>query len=728
MAYLLRIIDKTLPFDTKRRMIIRFFYNIIKKPRIIVDGSQLKDLLDIRALPKSKRERLPKFENVSSFSEIKKIIFPKIANPLVSIIIPVHNKWVYTYNCLSKLSQNTKNVSYEIIVIDDVSTDKTSQMLPQVQNLKIIRNKKNEGFIKSCNKGAAKAFGKYLLFLNNDTLVTPGWLSSMVSLFKKHEKVGVVGSKLLFPDGHLQESGGIIWQDASGWNYGRGDDPDKWVYNYVKEVDYCSGSCLLIEKNIFHELGGFDEYYAPAYGEDSDLCFRIRQHEYRVLYQPQAEIVHFEGITAGTDVTSGMKKYQAINRLKFRKRWDAILKKEHFEGGQHVFLARDRSRNKKMMLLIDHYVPMYDKDAGSLHIYEKIKMFLAMGFKIVFWPDNLQKIEPYTGELQQKGVEVVYSNRLRLFKRYIEEYGKYFHIIFLSRANIGEKYIDKIRKYSNAKVIFFPHDLQSLRTSRGFQITKDKKDFKESFKSKKRETKLISASDATVVVSPVEKEILDQESNSNNVFYIPFLYKTRVKNNLFNNFDKRKDILFIGGFVHKPNEDCVLWFYKYIYPIIRKEIPDIKLYIVGSNPPEKILQLACSDIIVTGYLKDVNPMFLKTKVFISPLRYGAGVKGKILQSFSYGLPVVTTSIGAEGMDVRHNLHIMIADNPEEFAKQTIKIYTDKDLWLQLSKNSLRYIEENHSIDIVKEKYNKLFHNLGVFQKNIRRTCDINSYI
>ncbi|MFX0009587.1 MAG: glycosyltransferase [Candidatus Hermodarchaeota archaeon] len=718
MVNLLRIIDKTLPFDTKRRMIVRFFYNIIKKPQLIVDGSQLKDLLDIRALPKSKREQLPKFENVSSFSEIKKIIFTKIANPLVSIIIPIHNKWVYTYNCLNKLSQNTKNVSYEIIVINDASTDQTSQMLTKSENIRLITNDKNEGFIKNCNKGAAIADGKYLLFLNNDTLVTLGWLSSMVSLFKKHEKVGVVGSKLLFPDGHLQESGGVIWQDASGWNYGRGDDPDKWEYNYVKDVDYCSGCCLLIKKNVFQELGGFDEYYAPAYGEDSDLCFRIRQHGYRVLYQPQAEIVHFEGITAGTDVTSGIKKYQAINRLKFRKKWNYILKKENYESGKNIFLARDRSRNKKIMLIIDHYVPMHDKDAGSLHIYEKIKMFLSMGFKIVFWPDNLQKMEPYTGELQQKGVEVVYGNRSRLFKRYIEEYGQYFHTIFLSRANIGEKYIDKIRKYSNAKVIFFPHDLQSLRRLRGFQITKDKKDLKESVKSKIREDRLIASSDATVVVSKLEKDILDKEHNRDKIFYIPFLFSASItKNSLLKDFDKRQHLLFIGGFVHKPNEDCVLWFAEYIYPLIKKELSEIKLYLVGSNPTKKILQLESSDIIVTGYVQDVAPMFNKAKVFISPLRYGAGVKGKILQSFSYGLPVVTTSVGSEGMNLKHNQHVMIADKPEEFARQTIQLYTNRNLWIKLAKNSLQYLEENHSFKIVNDKYNALFNSLGVLLNN-----------
>lgn len=714
IAYHWEFIDKIFPFGSKRRALFRYIYKIIRDPRIILDVTQLKKLFNFNEQSKRKNIQLPNFTEVSSVQRIEKIAFTKFLRPLVSIIIPVRNKWVYTYNCLVALAQNTHNVFFEVIVVDDASVDQTVKLLARIKNIKIIRNKKNEGFIKACNKGAMIADGKYLLFLNNDTLVIQGWLPTMVNLFNQYLKVGAVGAKLLFPNGTLQESGGIIWQDASGWNYGRDDDPDKWYYNYVKEVDYCSGSCLLVKKKIFHKLGGFDEFFCPAYGEDSDLCLKIRKHGYKVLYQPEAQIIHFEGITGGTDLSSRTKKFQEINQIKLRERWRNVLKKEHFEKGQHAFLARDRSRDKKIMLLIDHYVPTYDKDAGSLHIYEKIKMFLSMGFKIVFWSDDLQKKEPYVSKLQQRGVEVVYSDRRILFKKYIKSYGKYFHLIFMSRPYIAVKYIKTVKKYTNAKIIFFPHDLHFLRTFRKFELTKNKEDLKESISSKKNELGLINSSDATIVVSSSEKVILDKEYKTDKVFFIPFLYNPAVKRRKFvNDFSKRRDILFIGGFTHEPNEDCVLWFVEHIFPLIKRELSNIKFYIVGSNPSSKILQLKSSNIIVTGYVKNVTPLFLKTKVFICPLRFGAGVKGKILHSMSFGLPVVSTSIGAEGMDVKNGENIMIVDQPEEFAKQTLTLYTDEDLWLKLSKNSLRYIEENHSSEIVKEKYTALFYKLGI---------------
>ena len=267
--------------------------------------------------------QIPPFRQTISFQPL---VFPAVATPRVSIIIPVFNKVLYTYNCLRTVQANDQTISQEIIIINNASTDETLALLEQVHGAhQIINNRENQGFVQACRQGAALAKGEFVLFLNNDTQVMPGWLANMVAMMDAHPDIGITGSKLIYPDGRLQEAGGIIFSDASGYNYGRLQDPTASEYNYSRPVDYCSGASLMIRKSLWEQIGGFDLRYAPAYYEDTDLCFAARQTGYQVYYCHDSEVIHHEGITAGTDITSGYKAYQAINKDKFVEKWQHVL-------------------------------------------------------------------------------------------------------------------------------------------------------------------------------------------------------------------------------------------------------------------------------------------------------------------------------------------------------------------------------------------------------------------
>lgn len=642
---------------------------------------------------------LPLFNYIK---EIKEISFPVFAKSRVSIIIPVWNKWNYTYRCLQAILENTAvDIQYEIILVDNASTDETSEMLEHIKNIKVIANRENLGFVNGCNTGAAEAKGEYILFLNNDTQVTTGWLNAMVDLIERDKAIGLVGAKLIYPDGRLQEAGGIVWNDPvnMAWNYGRYDDPNKWEYNYVKEVDYCSGAALLISKYLWDRVGGFDPQFSPAYCEDSDLAFKIRKEGYRLLYQPKAEVVHFEGITSGTDTSRGIKRYQVINQEKFYEKWRTTLGKEHLPNGKDAFLARDRSQEKKVILFIDHYVPTYDKDAGSLTTFMYLKLLVELGFKIIFIPDNYYRMEPYTTELQQMGIEVVYGKFD--FKDWICKNGRYIDYAWTSRPHITINYLEDIKSNTRAKILYYTHDLHYLREMRKYEMKKNKTILSEANKWRAMEFKIFENVDVILTPSDVEADIIKQSFPGKKVTTIPAYFYEQIPA-IRPSFSQRKDIIFLGGFRHLPNVDAVEYFINDVWPFIKKELPDVKFHIVGSEPPESIKKLASDDVVVTGYVEDIGQYFDKVRVTVAPLRYGAGVKGKIVTSMLYGVPVVTTNIGNEGINLIDGEHCLISDNPADFASRVVNLYKDQALWEIISHNSVKFVSTYFSKGAAKE--------------------------
>lgn len=262
----------------------------------------------------------------ASFSNIyqDKIVFPKTENPLVSILIPVYNEYKYTKTCLYSILQNTKNIDYEVIVADDNSYDETENILNDVENIQLSKNSINVGFLKNVNVSSQMAKGKYLCLLNNDTIPLEGWLDNLVQTLETQSDVGVVGAKYLYPNGLIQEAGsGMNCEGKPNW-YGSNCKRDDEKFNIEREVDYCSGCGILIRKDAWDKVGGFDEKYAPAYYEDPDLSFTFKYKlGLKTLYQPKSEIIHFHNMSyrhTHYDSTS--------SHLKFCIKWQKELAQE----------------------------------------------------------------------------------------------------------------------------------------------------------------------------------------------------------------------------------------------------------------------------------------------------------------------------------------------------------------------------------------------------------------
>ena len=662
----------------------------------------------------SRNKKLPKTDSINDSKGklergiVIKRTLPYFENPEVSIIIPVYNAWEMNAKCLRAIIENTEDITYEVIIADDCSTDETKNISEYFLNVVHVRNKKNIGFLLNCNNAATYAKGKYLHFLNNDTEVKPGWLSSLAMLMARDETIGMAGSKLIYPDGRLQEAGGIIWNDASGWNFGHHQNPELPQFNYVKEVDYISGASIMIRANLWNEIGGFDTYYSPAYCEDSDLAFQVRKKGFKVIYQPLSVVVHYEGYSHGSDTEkskiSSTKEYQHINNKKFFERWKIVLQQDQFPNGENVFWARDRSRLKKTLLMVDHYVPQFDKDAGSRTTFQYLELFVKLGFNVKFIGENFYKDEPYTAVLQQMGVEVLYGQWYAgNWKQWFIDNKEKFDYVYLNRPHVSINFIDFFKKHSTAKIIYYGHDLHFLRKEKKYALEKDPSILVQAAKWKEIEMYLFSKSDIILTPSTDEQKIIRSLNRDFNVQLMrPYIYK--MISNPATDFQYRKNIFFVGGFGHSPNVDGVLWFVRDVWPLIKSKIPDVKFIIAGSNPPENIKNLAKnSDIIIKGHIGDdeLEKLYATCKMVVIPLRYGAGVKGKTVEAMRYGIPLVTTSFGVEGLPGDFSF-LKVADETSAFANQIIGLYNNEDCLSDMSSKNIEYIKNNFTEKVATE--------------------------
>jgi O-antigen biosynthesis protein len=392
--------------------------------------------------------------------------------PKISIVIPVYGEHLTTFACLKSIAAHPPSTSYEVIVMDDASPESAADALAKVTGIRLVRNEKNLGFIGNVNAGARGARGEYLLILNNDTVLTAGAIDSLLNTFDHHTNVGLVGAKLLNRDGTLQEAGGIIWRDGTGWNYGRGENAAEPRFCYVRDVDYCSGAALVIRRELFLELGCFDEFYRPAYYEDTDLAFRVRERGLRVLFQPAAQIFHLEGVSHGRDETTGIKAYQVVNAKKFHQRWRDVLV-AHASNTTDPDVAALRP-SKGNVLVVEAAMLTPNQDSGSVRMINIMRTLKTEGYHVTFVGENLEFVARYVDELCQLGIETLFAPFSRSILEVIEKRKEKLDFVVLCRHYVATHYVDAIRALApKTKIVFDTVDLHFLREEREAQLRAD---------------------------------------------------------------------------------------------------------------------------------------------------------------------------------------------------------------------------------------------------------------
>ena len=625
--------------------------------------------------------------------------------PRASIVIPIHGAFAHTLACLRALAAHPPHAAFEVIVVDDASKDDSVAKLSQVDGICLFARGSNGGFIAACNDGAKLARGDFIVFLNNDTVPQPGWLDAMRDTFGQHAEVGLVGARLVYPDGRLQEAGGVVFADGSGWNYGRNESADDCRFAYARDADYCSGAAIAFPRALLERLGGFDARYAPAYYEDTDLAFGVRAAGLRALYQPASIVVHDEGTSAGTDLSQGPKAAQVRNQSVFAHKWRDALRAQLPAGTipTPALLHRDRPQ----VLIVDALTPQPDRDSGSLRLVNLMRLLIAEGAHVVFLPANRSADGAYTATLQQLGVECWHAPHMAGIPAWLREHGPRFDAVMVSRHYVAAEFLPLLSRHApRAKLLFDTVDLHYLRERRAAALSGDAVALRAALRTRTRELGLIANADATLVVSEAERELLAQDAPQATVRVLSNLHELGADGPTW---AQRRDLLFVGGFRHPPNVDAVLWFAHDVFPHIRAALPDVQLHCIGGDVPAEVQALSRIDgIRIHGHVPNLQPWLDGCRISVAPLRYGAGVKGKVNQAMAHGVPVVATSPAVEGMHLVDGDDVLVADDAGAFADAVLRLHGDEALWQRIASNGRDNVARHFSLDAARETVRELF--------------------
>jgi len=624
------------------------------------------------------------------------VAFPVESEPDVSIIIPVYGHYADTLRCLQAVMLHSGiALRYEVIVADDKPAGRIAPLLhDRVPGLRIIENPENLGFLRSCNNAARSALGRHIVFLNNDTTVQPDWLAPLVRLADADPLVGLVGCKLLNSDGTVQEAGGAVLRDGWGLPYGAGRDPAAPELNFVRDVDVAIGACILVRRDAFQQVGGFDDRYAPAFYEEFDLAFELRSRGWRVVYQPASAVVHHGSNSYGTEARD---RHSQANHAKFCAKWARTLLTQPMPNAPELQL-RGRPAPAGIALVIDDRVPEWDRNAGGVTLNQYLHLLQDMGYQVIFCPAyDATPTQPYTAALQQDGIEVLHAPET--LDRWLRANGRQLDLVWTARPDVTGPILDLIRAETRAPVLYYTHDLHHLRERRRWELEGDPRALTESKRLKRIEDRIFARVDHVMTPSADEAAVIRADVPTARVHVIPpYLVPATPLAQASRDFAGRDALIFVGGYNHAPNVDAAVWLVRDIMPLVWATLPDVHLLLVGNAPTPAVLELASRRVTVTGFVSDIAPLYAQSRLSVSPLRYGAGVKGKIVASLQEGVPVITTAVGNEGLGLVHGTEAWVAETAVDFAAGIVALYQDPARCAAMAQAAQVVLRRNFSED------------------------------
>ncbi len=626
-----------------------------------------------------------------------RVRFRSEPSPVASILVLAWRDAPLLLNCLRSISASVHAVPYEVVlVLNEPTPQLLSAVERQTEGVTAIRTRVNVGYGGAMNLAAMRARGRYLVLLNDDAEVTPDWLEELVDLAERRPEAGAVGSTTLFPDGSIQEAGCVIWADGSTVKVGRGLPGGSRAFDYERLVDFSSGTSLLLRRSTWETLGGMDDRYYPAYYEDTDLCLRIAELGQRVWYQPRSVVRHEE--SASTNATYRSFLFTR-NREIFSERWSELLaNREPAAPGDPIATGRavhHAMGSPRRVLLIDDQVADPMIGSGYPRMYE---VFLALqhpGETQLSLFTSLIEGSDHTDSMCRLGVEVLEGHDEAALERDLQQSPVGYDVAVISRPHNFERFAPVLRRCSpRTRIAYDAEALFSRRLTRQAELAVEESSRVElsraAVEMRATEQRIAEGADALVAISEEEATFFRAHARGPVLVHGPLLDGIHATPATFN---ERADLAFVAGWAasgDSPNLDGVTWFAREVLPIVTARVPGVRLLVTGTGPPEAALRVSGPSLVFIGSVPDLAQLYNSVRVVVVPMRYGAGIKNKTIEALQYGVPTVSTQVGAEGIETAPDV-LLVTDDPRDFARAVAALLEDRTSW----EVQRRRIEDQH---------------------------------
>jgi GT2 family glycosyltransferase len=604
----------------------------------------------------------------------------------VSIIVPVYNKWPLTRACLNSvvLTSAGSGVRYEVILADDGSTDETARAAGIFPGLKVVKTPENLGFLRNCNNAAVHARGKYIVLLNNETIVLPGWLKALYGAIESDPDIAIAGSKLLYPDGIVQEAGAALFRDGTAVNVCRGQQRDGSIVNIPREVDYISGASIIIRTDFWRSGGGFDERYKNAYCEDSDLAMTARAAGKIVWYQPASEVIHFEHQSYPDEAHGKSQSLQGHNLAILLKKWGHVFERDHVPAQQWQIAASNaerrvspsaRARRKSGALNVLYFSPFPShptNHGNQATIYQFGKRFQTLGHKVHFALLRSHLYDPAAEQAMREQwdtLDILHNmkalgatgHEIPFDGWYQEGLGENVRVL-CAKYDIDIVFCSYV--FQSKLLEFVPaHILKVIDThdkmGNRYDMLRANNQPLEFFScSPEEEGAYLRRADVVVARREEEARYFNTVTGLESAIVIPHVEDARF---VEKRFERVRNVGMVAS-ANRINLAIIQELLEVVEHHCGNKCP-FTVHVAGQVkdmvkdlPREQAKVFHKPWVRLHGFVPDIQAFYRDMDVVVSPVTMGTGINVKTVQAMAFGMPLITTRWGAKGIETDELMH------------------------------------------------------------------------